>query len=191
LDTVNVFLRANTLIPGVGGQGQYILFSELYFDVKNFNGDPASVDEDPAFWINYANYESALHVVFVIDDTNQDGLAQNIEEVLAILMTDGYTGKTKDSIGIGSTYNELKAIYGPPDTVEYDPSPPPALVIVYDSLGLVFFTNTVVGNPVDTNVSVFEIHASDFVTKRAPVAMARKNALGFDETSNLYRRFRR
>ncbi len=191
VDTVDVFLRANTIIPGAGGQGQYIFFSEKLADVKNFNGNPNSTDVDPVYYVTYANYESNLHVVFAINDFNQDTLAQNTEDVLAILLTDGYTGKTKDSIGIGSTYNEIKAVYGPPDTVAYDPAPPPALVFTYDALGLVFFANTVTGNPVDTNVTVFEIHASDFVSSPVSGAIATKNALRSNDSPINYRRFRK
>lgn len=191
VDTVFAYLRANTIIPGLGGQGQYILFNETLGEVRNFNGNPNSIDVDPNFFVNYANYESNLHVVFAINDANQDEIAQNTEDVLVILLTTGYTGKTRDSIGIGSTYNEIKAAYGPPDTVEYDPAPPPALVLIYDALGLVFFTNTVVGNPVDTNVTVFEIHASDFVSKRAAGKITLKNANNSDPNPGPYRRIRR
>ncbi len=191
VDTVEVQLRANTLIPGIGGQGQYILFTDKLGDVKNFNGNPNSIDVDPNFFVTYANYESNLHVVFAINDANQDDMAQDSEDVLVVLLTDGYTGKTKDSIGVGSTYNEIKAVYGPPDTVEYDPAPPPALVFIYNSLGMVFFADTVVGNPVDTNVTIFEIHMSDFVSSPVSGKIAPKSALRANEAPLNYRRFRK
>lgn len=191
IDTIDVFLRANTIIPGIGGQGQYVLLSEKLADVKNFNGNPISIDVDPNFFVNYANYETFFHVVFAINDANQDTLAQDTEDVLAILLTSGYTGKTKDSIGIGSTYNEIKAVYGPPDSVIYDPTPPPALLFVYNSVGLVFFADTVVGSPVDTNVAVFEIHMDDFINRASSHKIAPKNALGTTNNPVSYRRFRK
>jgi hypothetical protein len=191
VDSVSAYLRANTIIPGVGGQGQYILFTEKYLDVKNFNGNPNSVDVDPIFAVTYANYESNLNVVFVINDANVDEIAQDTEDVLAIILTSGFNEKTKDSIGIGSTYNELKAVFGPPDTVEYDPTPPPALAIIYDSLGMVFYTNTVSGTPADTNVSVFEIHMSDFVSRAPSARQETSQSLRAVERSSHYRRIRR
>ncbi len=191
VDTVDVFLRANTIIPGIGGQAQYILFSEKLADVRNFNGNPNSIDVDPNFYVNYANYESNLHVVFAINDVNQDEIAQDTEDILAILLTNGYTGKTKDSIGVGSTYNEIKAVYGSPDTVIYDPAPPPALVYVYESLGMVFFSDTVTGSPMDTNETVFEIHMDDFIVRAAPGKITSKNSLRPEDSPANYRRFRK
>ncbi len=194
VDTVDVFLRANTIIPGIGGQGQHILLSEKLADVKIFNGSPGSIEVDPNFWVNYANYDTNFanfNVVFAINDANQDNLAQDSEDVLAILLTSGYPYKTKDSIGIGSTYNQIKTAYGQPDSVIYDPTPPPALKFVYNSLGLVFFTDTVVGSPVDTNVAVFEIHMDDFINRASSNKIALKNALGTANSPVNYRRFRK
>jgi len=191
IDTVDVYLRANTLIPGVGGQGQYILFSELYSDVKNYNGNPVAEAEDPFQWLCYADYEAALHTVFVIQDTNHTGFPENIEHVYAIILTSGYTGKTRDSIGIGTTYNEIKAVYGSPDTIIYDPTPPPALVFFYDALGMVFFTDTVTGSPLDTNETVFEIHMSDLVSRRVAAKVIDKEVLHSKDSPINYRRFRK
>ncbi|RME19597.1 MAG: hypothetical protein D6800_14100, partial [Candidatus Zixiibacteriota bacterium] len=39
-DTAEALLRANTLIPGVGGQGQYVLFDDTYATVQEINGTP-------------------------------------------------------------------------------------------------------------------------------------------------------
>ncbi|MFQ5453512.1 MAG: hypothetical protein ACE5D6_04925, partial [Candidatus Zixiibacteriota bacterium] len=41
VDSVTVSVRASTLIPGINGQGQYVLFNDAYADVKNFNGTPS------------------------------------------------------------------------------------------------------------------------------------------------------
>ncbi|HEX2896813.1 MAG TPA: hypothetical protein VHP63_02035, partial [candidate division Zixibacteria bacterium] len=193
VDIVFAYLRANTIIPGLGGQGQYMFFTENYSDIKNYNGNPERVDDDPRpnVTVVYAVYEQSQDVVFSLLDGNDDGIAQDNEEILSVLLTGNYPFKTKDSIGIGSTYNEIKAVYGLPDSIEYDPTPPPALVFFYDSLGLVFFTDTVVGNPVDTNVTVFEIHASDFVSRRAAGKIAYKSTNNLDQNPGPYRRIRR
>ena len=184
VDTSQIQLRANTLIPGIGGQAQYILFEDTYLGCKNYNGQPASVDVDPTRWITYANYESALEVVFVINDTNKNSSAEDSEDVLAVILTSGYTGKTKDSIGIGSTLNEIKAVYGQPDSIYFDAAQPPALGVVYGSEGLLFFIDTVTPGTVDTNTDAFEIHMDDFITNPAPV----KKRLNQDASLENYRR---
>ena len=192
IDTVDVFLRANTLIPGIGGQGQYMFFTESFSNIKNYNGNPELIEDDPRpnVTVVYAVYEETKKVVFSILDVNDDGIAQDNEEILAVQLTLGYPYKTKDSIGVGSTYNDVKAAYGPPDLVEYDPFPPPALVFYYDALGMIFFTDTVTGNPVDTNETVFEIHMHDFITPKVSGKLAPEKALREGAPSVNYRRFR-
>ncbi|MEE8404864.1 MAG: hypothetical protein V3S17_05695 [candidate division Zixibacteria bacterium] len=191
VDTSEIQLRANTLVPGIGGQAQYILFEDTYLDCKNYNGLPASVDVDPDRWITYANYESALEVVFVIDDRDTNETAEDSEDVLAVILTSGYTIKTKDSIGIGSTLNEIKAVYGLPDTVYLDTVQPPALVIRYWDEGMLFFVDTVAPGTVDTNTAAFEIHMDDFITAPAPAQKRLNQAASFENyrRSN-YRRYR-
>ena len=191
IDTGQIEIRANTLIPGIGGQAQYILFDDTYLDCKNYNGQPASVDVDQDFWITYANYENALDVVFVIDDRDSSETAEDNEDILAVILTSGYTGKTKDSIGIGSTLNEIKAVYGPPDTIYFDSTQPPALGVVYRGEGLLFFIDTVAPGTVDTNTAAFEIHMDDFITSPAP-AEKRVNQAASNENyrGSNYRRYR-
>jgi len=194
IDTSQIQIRANTLVPCIGGQAQYILFEETYLDCKNFNGLPNSVDDDPRpeFIIVYANYESSLHVVFVIDDRDLSNTAEDSSEVLAIILTSGYTGKTKDSIGIGSTLNEIKAIYGQPDSIFFDAAQPPALGVVYGSEGLLFFIDTVTPGTVDTNTAAFEIHMDDFIITNQPVEKNLNQSASFDYYRRFdYRRYRK
>ena len=192
IDTSQIQIRANTLIPGIGGQAQYILFEDTYLDCKNYNGLPASVDNDLTRWINYANYESALKVVFVINDTNKNDSAENSEEVLAVILTSGYTGKTKDSIGIGSTLNEIKAVYGQPDSIFFDAGQPPALGVVYGSEGMLFFIDTVTPGTIDTNTAAFEIHMDDFITNPAPTSKNLNQSASFENYRKTgYRRYRK
>lgn len=157
VDSVAVSVRANTLIPGIDGQAQYVLFNDHYSDVKDFNGNPASVDPDPVSWILYANYEAALGVVVVIDDLNQDSVAVDEADVLGVIVNTVYTGKTADSIGIGSAIADVRAAYGAPDTVRYDPTDPPAVYIRYNGLGLTFYGD------LSADTTVFEIHLSENV----------------------------
>ena len=194
IDTSQIQIRANTLVPGIGGQAQYILFEETYLDCKNYNGQPNSVDDDPRpeFIIVYANYESSLHVVFVIDDRDLSNTAEDSSQVLAVILTSGYTGKTKDSIGIGSTLSEIKAVYGQPDSIFFDAGQPPALGIVYGSEGLLFFIDTVTPGTIDTNTAAFEIHMDDFITNPAPTPKNLNQSASFENYRRLdYRRYRK
>jgi hypothetical protein len=194
VDTADIIIRANTIIPGIGGQGQCVLLSELYSDVKNINGPPLSEEEDPVLWLNYANYEAIYEVVFVIQDTNHSHFADDDEHVYSIILTSGYPYKTKDSIGIGSTYSEIKSVYGLADSAFFSPEDtvnPPAIGVVYDSIGMLFYIDTVVGNPVDTNKAVFEIHMDDFISPPSPNRIAAKTVLNTGDKPVNYRRYRR
>ena len=62
------------------------------------------------------------------------------EPVVGVILTTGYTGKTAEGIGLGSTYDQMVAAYGPPDSVGFDGTPPPTAIYFYDSLGLNFYT---------------------------------------------------
>jgi hypothetical protein len=173
IDSLDIFLRANTLIPGPHGQGQYVLFDDTFADVKNFNGLPASVDVDPDYWVVYANYESALGVVVVIEDANQDNSAADWEEVKGVIVNSVYKGTTTDTIpiGIGSSISDMRAIFGDPDTVRYDPIPPPAVYIRYLSKGLTFYGNFT------TDTNIVEIHLSENIISTT----ARKNKQGVNQ----------
>ncbi len=192
IDTSQIQIRANTLIPGIGGQAQYILFEDTYLDCKNYNGLPASVDVDARFWITYANYEDTFSVVFVIDDRDSSNTAEDNEDVLAVILTSGYTGKTKDSIGIGSTLSEIIDVYGPPDSIFFDAGQPPALGVVYGSEGMLFFIDTVTPGTVDTNTAAFEIHMDDFITNPAPVKKRLNQTASLENYRRSdYRRYRK
>ncbi len=159
VDTVDVQFRAKAIIPGDGGQGQYILFDDTYADIKNFNGEPADVAEDPRDWFNYIDYEAELGVVFLVWDTNLSHNAEIYEPVQGTIFTSNFTGaRTADSIGIGSTISEVQAVYGDADSTWVDNTPPVAQVYVWKQ-GLTFFT--LLGEE-----DVFEMHVVD--TTRPP-----------------------
>ncbi len=169
IDSQQVEVRANTLIPGSGGQAQYILFTDKYLDVRTYNLTPASIDADPASWVVYANYEQALGVVFVLEDLKHDSTAVDTAGVLSVIVNTIYTGKTKDSIGVGSTLQAVRAVYGAPDTIKYDPPAPP-IYIRYLSEGLIMYGDTKTLGGVSTpDTVIHEIHLSDFVPTPTPL----------------------
>ncbi len=153
IDTAYLELRANTLIPGDHGQGQYVLLDDTYGDVLNFNGPPLSID--PVGWIAVANYEATLGVVVLIYDPDEDGVIDGSSPVYGVIVVDSvfpqppdnitmsarYEGKTADSIGIGSSYHrDILPVYGKADTITYDNDPVlAAWKIAYDSLHLMFW----------------------------------------------------
>lgn len=117
-DTVEAYLRANTLIPGV--QGQYIKLDDLYQDVLELNGQPASVDTYPDHTIIYINYESALGVVVMLQDTTGTQQTTPDMPVYGVIVNSIYDKTTSEGIGIGSSMDDLRVAYGIPDTIYID-----------------------------------------------------------------------
>ena len=161
VDSIDVYVRANTLIPGTGGQGQYVLLdTDEYYMVKNFNGEPERVDA--AFPYNYVVYEQSLGVVVILED-NGDGVPQNLEPVYGVIVNTVYDKKTAEGIGIGSRISDVIAAYGEADSSYVDPTPPAADVYVYRDPNMVYFAD-----PSDS--SVFEIHLIYTPIPGAPTA---------------------
>jgi hypothetical protein len=185
VDSTEVYLRASTLIPGAGGQGQYVLFKDAYLTVKSFNGPPASVDVDPNFCQNYANYEAALGVVFVIADTNCNSRAEDNEPVSGVIVNTVYAGKTKEGIGVHSTLGNVRAAYGAPDSLKADPTPD-TVVVKYLSKGLTFYCGT------SGDSIVAEIHLDDVGVGAAFAGKARPTAPALTPNDAVgYHRWRR
>ncbi|MCK4858302.1 MAG: hypothetical protein KAT58_10060 [candidate division Zixibacteria bacterium] len=155
IDSLDIFLRANTLIPGPHGQGQYVLFDDTYANVKNFNGLPASVDIYQDHPIIYVDYEKPLGVVVMVYDLDTNGVIYDTSSVYGVIVNSVYEAKTADSIGIGSPIDLLRSAYGTPNSIEYS-ADDTAIVVEYESLGLTFYCDSV-----DTNVE--EIHLIDWV----------------------------
>ncbi len=161
IDTLDVYIRRDMLIPGVSGQGQYVLFDDTYADVKNFNGLPASVDKYPNHTIIYVNYEEQLGVVVMLLDLDENKIAYDTSSVWGVIVNGTYGGTTDDSIGIGSSFSSILGAYGPPDVLVYSPDDT-AIVADYNGLGLTFYC-------VDTLVAgdtiVVEMHLVEYVDK--------------------------
>ncbi len=164
VDSIDVYVRANTLIPGPGGQGQYVLFGEYFGMAINFNGQPERDDPDPNLWLNYAVYEATYGVVVMVYDVNHNYAADVGEPVAGVIVNNeivAYQGTTADGIGVGSPLSDVIAAYGQPDSSYYDDDPiKPADVYFYYGLGLTFFADP-------TDSVTFEIHLSDPSAARA------------------------
>ena len=161
IDSLDIFLRANTLIPGPHGQGQYVLFDDTYADVKKFNGDPASVDTYIDHPIIYVNYEESLGVVVMVYDLDTNAVIYDTSSVYGVIVNTVYEGKTADSIGVGSPVDSVREAeaFGLPDSIWFYDNDDPAeraVVLEYFDLGLTFYCDTA-----DTNVE--EIHMIEWV----------------------------
>lgn len=151
-DTLDVFLRASVLEAGDSAQGQYVLVGDTYKTVKALNGLPERVDVDPNFWLTYAVYETALGVVVILNDIDQNEVASDFETVQGIIVNGGFAGTFAGGLGINSTVGAMDTIFGLADTTYFDPTSPPAWVYVYRSLGITCYANQA------TPRRIFEIH---------------------------------
>lgn len=171
LDILEVLLRADVLIPGENGQGQYILVDDLYRDITAFNGSPNSLDIISGIsHIVVANYEATLGVVFIIYDTDRNGSIEASSPVHAVIVVDSvfpqppdfvdksarYEGATVEGIGMGASYwQDIVPVYGEADRIVFqDDENVPGWEVIYDSLYLVFWCH-----PADT--TVFQIDISE------------------------------
>ena len=154
IDSLDILLRANTLIPGPSGQAQYVLFDDTYGEVKKFNGDPASVDIYDSSETIYVNYETALGVVIMVYDLDTNGVIYDTSSVYGVIVNTVYTGITVEGIGVGSPLDSLRKAWGEPDRIEYDPRPPAAIAVEYYTRGLTFYCWL-------SDTSVFEIHLKE------------------------------
>ncbi len=164
-DTLDVFLRASVLEPGINAQGQYIKIDDSYKTAKIFNGPPERVDVDPNQWLTYAVYENTLGVVLIINDVDQNGGASDFETVLGVIVNGVFAGKFANGIGITSTVGAMDSAFGAADTTYLDPTPPAAWVYLYRSLGITFYADQ--GTP----RRIFEIHLNQ---PTSPVSPARR-----------------
>ncbi len=119
IDSMDVYLRANVLIPGAGGQGQYILFDDTYAMIEQYNGTPTSIDTSGLFGPDYvyANYADLLGVTFALHDADQNRQVYDTSSVYGIIVDQTYTGMTPAGIGIGSSDTEVIAAYQSPDSI--------------------------------------------------------------------------
>lgn len=174
-DSVTVYLRANTLIPGNSGQGQYVLFNDIFSTVVALNGSPASVDVYTNHETSYMNYEDSLGVVVMIDDPDDQDQYFDTSSVRGVIVNTRYRGTTAEGIGIGSNMSDLRVAYGEPDTVRYSYED---ILVRYMSLGMDCFCND------NADTTVIEIHvkpplqSEELNTVRAATAAEGQRSLG-------------
>ncbi len=171
-DTLTFVLRAPVLIPGNNGQGDLILFSDRYADVKTWKGNPAGTVPLSGRAYNLALYDQAEGLVVMVWDVNSNSQIEDTEPVRGVLATaydtpNAYVHPTLDSLQVDvSPYRDVEAVYGPPDRAFLDLTDPavPAFEFQWDAVGLVVFTDTL-GDSTVRQIDVFELTAPGGIAK--------------------------
>lgn len=160
LDTTNLFIRARTIIPGEFFQGQYILAQDTYALVQEYYGIPdAVVDPEPGSGYLVLDYESTDSIVFLVFEVGAiNGQVSAMDIVFKILITGSQTASTTEGVSVGSTYPELFAAFGAPDSSDWNPSYPFDTLLIYTDLGLTFWCDRA-----DTIVNQIDITFPDSV----------------------------
>ena len=164
-DTIMVRVRANTLITGGSG------LSDKFLDIIAIDGAPASVDIFPGVSgqenTAYLNYEAAMGFVPVVYRDANENAPRDTSSILALIVNTVFSGKTADSIGIGSSFNaDIRAAWGDPDTLFTDPDFSTDFIVWYASRGAELHANR-------SDSVVFEIHLMPPPTLKAAAAGAR------------------
>ncbi len=140
-DTVDVRLRASTIIPGYSPQGQFIRLGDSLSLVKAFNGEPVSNTPDAVNFLNYVDYKEELGLVFVIADHDRSGIGDDNEPVYGVFMSGKFAEKSADGWGVGSLVTELIALYGAV-TPTYSATPVGRYKYLWPNQGLTAYTTT-------------------------------------------------
>lgn len=153
---VEIYIRADALIPGGGGQGSYVILTDRYSDVKNYLGEPSFIDIFQDHPIIYADYEDTLGLVVMLYDLDLDKTVYDTSSVYGVIVNSIYNVKTNTTppIGIGSTLDELRTAYGTPDEIFHE-NPRPATVVRYTSLPATFYCHWQIGM---TDTLIEEVH---------------------------------
>lgn len=173
VDSAEVYLRARTIIPGDLFQGQYILYQDTFGLIQAFNGAPAEVvNPEPGSGYLVLDYETAKGVVFLVGEVGAiNGQVSTMDTVFMILITSPVGGTTSEGITVGSTYPELYAAYGAPQTSGSYPSYPGDTILYYDSLGLKFWCNKA-----DTVVNQIDLIVPDTPLKKGGESLNKRNS---------------
>ena len=162
-DTLTVYLRADVIIPGPHGQVSYVLLDDDLAEVKQWLGEPDSYDvpPDPQFRGIIANYEPSLGIVVELYDLDDDNTFYDTSSVSAVYILDPYTGTTlpPNPVGIGSTLDELRTVFGGFDAlVEWSPD---TVVFQNDFWGLTGWAYA----PAAGDSIAAELHFKEFVIR--------------------------
>jgi len=186
IDTLDVRVRASVLRLGTGAQGQYIRFDDTYADVLALNGQPDRIDVDTSYYRNFAVYENSLGVVIPVEDLNGNEQIDPDEPILEVYVNTIFTPRTPENIGIGTSIQDLRGAYGPPDSVFVDPIPPSAEVLKYVSLGALFYCVHV---PPDS--AIIEIHLWEPIPAGTAPAEVQFKTSSTPVETNILRHYRR
>ncbi|MFZ5979970.1 MAG: hypothetical protein ACOYVF_05005 [Candidatus Zixiibacteriota bacterium] len=180
VDTTDLFLRAKTILPGDLFQGQYILYGDTYTTVEALNGSPDVVD-NVGGGILAVVYESTRGAVFLVGEVGAiNGQISQMDTVYYIIITSPEGGATSDGLTVGSTYPEMVAALGEPQSSYASDDYPADTILYYDSLGLLFWCNrsdTVV-NQVDLlapNTPLVSLGNDDELTRSISTGKTRRN----------------
>ena len=155
-----VRIRANALTPSSLGQLQYVLIEDSVATLNSLDGIPGIRRDPRGILLLYLSYASSPGVVFYVFNHNNNNLAEDSEEVVGGAVFAPYAEKTKEGIGVGSSYSDVKAAYGGPSEFTYD-STNAIYVAIYNGIGAAFLLK-----PADS--SVLEIQLSYAPTRPAP-----------------------
>lgn len=144
----DIYIRGDLIRYGVDGQGQHIRFDDTLSGVLAFNGTPERIDADPRqdVFLHYVVYEASQQVVVIMADTNENRIADQYEGVVGVILTDGYSERFPEGIGIRSTYDQMVAAYGAPDSAGFDGTAPATDIYFYFGRGLTFFVQAASGS---------------------------------------------
>jgi len=147
LDTTDLFIRAKTIIPGDLFQGQYMLYRDTYATVRALNGDPNVIDSVGGGILALV-YEDTLvpannkGVVYLVGEVGTvNGQVSLMDTVYYMMITYPIGGTTADGLTVGSTYPEMVASLGTPQSSYASGDFPADTILYYDSLGLLFWCN--------------------------------------------------
>jgi len=142
-DTLEVYFRADAIIPGVHGQVGYVLFDDDYAEVKRWLGQPESEDVLPNRSPVYASWESTRGLVVMLYDWDLDGKLYDSSSVYGAIAVTGFAGTTPDgdAVGMGSTIAEVRKRFGPPTDWGVYPEEPNTLQYYFGLWDLYVFAD--------------------------------------------------
>ena len=150
------------------------------------NGQPDRIDVDTSYYRNFAVYENSLGVVIPVEDLNGNEQIDPDEPILEVYVNTIFTPRTPENIGIGTSIQDLRGAYGPPDSVFVDPIPPSAEVLKYVSLGALFYCVHV---PPDS--AIIEIHLWEPIPAGTAPAEVQFKTSSTPVETNILRHYRR
>lgn len=163
IDTVEIEIRADAIMPGPEGQVGLIRFDDRYSDVKAWLGAPDSEDAYPSLpnvRRIFANYESVRGVVVMLYDLDKDNTFYDTSSVYGVIVNGPYDGRTigANPVGLDSSMTAVRARFGTPDYIAV--SGTNEIEFGYEFWGFYGYASTVGGD-----TSVIEMQFSEYVVR--------------------------